>query len=75
MRPNSWAVVQDGKVVNTVVWDGYSAWPTPEGCELVSLVGNEGVGVGWDYIDGIFVDNRESTEGTFDDVTTVLETA
>lgn len=53
-----WAVIIDGVVQNTVVWDGVSDWSAPEGAEVVSLDGFEGVGVGWDYVDGQFVDNR-----------------
>jgi hypothetical protein len=53
-----WAVIDNGTVVNTVVWDGESDWSPPEGTELVSLADHPGVGIGWDYVDGTFVDNR-----------------
>jgi hypothetical protein len=52
-----YAIVVDGVVVNTVVWDGVSEY-NPEGL-LVDLTGVEPEpGIGWDYVDGVFMDNR-----------------
>ena len=52
-----YAIVVDGVVVNTVVWDGVSEY-NPEGV-LVDLTGiDPEPGIGWDYLDGKFVDNR-----------------
>lgn len=58
-----YAHVQDGKVVNTSVWDGVQPYTPGEGVTLVQVTdGDEprvGMpGVGWDYVDGQFVDNR-----------------
>jgi hypothetical protein len=50
----TYAVVVAGKVVNVVVWDGVSDWQPSEG-DVVPLT--EG-GIGWDYADGTFTDNR-----------------
>jgi hypothetical protein len=52
----SYAVVGDGKVVNVVVWDGVQPYDPGEGLELVVLDGPGGIG--WDYVDGQFVDSR-----------------
>jgi hypothetical protein len=49
-----YAIIQAGKVINVVLWNGKSTWQY-EG-ELVELTDN--AGIGWDYIDGKFVDNR-----------------
>lgn len=52
---NRYAVVVAGKVVNVVVWDGVAPWQPAEG-EVVPLTGS--AGIGWDYTDGVFTDNR-----------------
>lgn len=69
-----YAVVADGKVVNTVVWDGVSAYEPAEGT-LVALPFTDETdedtsetrrrytgGIGWDYVNGEFVDNRPVEE-------------
>jgi len=61
-RDAVYAVVRDGLVENTVVWDGESDWTSPDGTELVSLADHPHVGIGWDYADGEFVDNRPVEE-------------
>lgn len=55
----TYAVVVGGKVVNAVVWDGVAPWQPAEG-EVVPLTGS--AGIGWDYADGQFVDNRPDPE-------------
>lgn len=55
-----YAIVKDNKVVNVIRWDGESRYTCPEGCELVKLQGKGGIG--WDYIDRDFVDNRPKPE-------------
>lgn len=66
-----YAVVDgDGVVVNTVVWDGVQEFDPGEGLTLVALPFTEdedGVrryvgGIGWDYTDGEFVDNRPTED-------------
>jgi hypothetical protein len=42
---NKYAIIQDEKVVNVVVWDGVSAWEDSE--DAVELTGN--ASIGWDY--------------------------
>ena len=61
-REAVWAVIEGDTVVNTVVWDGESAWSPPEGTTLVSLADHRHVGIGWDYVDGEFHDNRPKPE-------------
>jgi hypothetical protein len=64
--PKAYAHVIDGKVVNTSIWDGVQDYAPPDGAEMVPLptyIDDEGVerhigGIGWDYVDGEFVDNR-----------------
>jgi hypothetical protein len=57
-REAVWAVIKEGKVAATIVWDGESAWTPPERTALVCLADFPYVGIGWDYVDGEFVDNR-----------------
>ena len=56
-----YAHVKDGQVVNVSVWDGTEPYEPPDG-ETMVLLGDEvqpGMpGIGWDYADGTFVDNR-----------------
>jgi hypothetical protein len=61
-REALWAVIDGDLVVNTIVWDGKSDWTPPEATELVSLADHPHVGIGWDYVDGEFVDNRPVEE-------------
>jgi hypothetical protein len=61
-REAVWAVIDGGLVVNTVVWDGVSDWTPPAGTTLVSLAEHPHVGIGWDFVDGDFVDNRPTEE-------------
>ena len=52
----TYAHIIDGKVVNVSLWDGVTPWiPSEDIAEIP-----EGViaGIGWDYINGEFVDNR-----------------
>jgi len=52
-----YAIVKDGKIVNTVVWDGESEY-SPDG-ELIKITGlDPEPGIDWDYVDGEFIDNR-----------------
>ena len=53
--PN-FAVIENGKVVNAVVAD--TAYAAEQG--WVELTGV--VGIGWDYVNGQFVDNRPAPE-------------
>ena len=56
-----YAVVQGGKVVNVIVWDGESEY-NPDG-ELIKISGlTPEPGIGWDYADGKFEDNRPQDE-------------
>lgn len=61
-----YAHVVDGKVVNVSVWDGVQPYDPGDGVEMVPLpytTDDDGTirytgGIGWDYVDGEFVDNR-----------------
>jgi hypothetical protein len=58
-----WAVIEGNTVINTVLWDGESKWSQPEGAMLVSLSDRPHVGIGWEYVNGEFVDNRPQPDG------------
>lgn len=68
-NPKIYALIINQKVVNVFLWDGESDWNT-EG-EIVELPTKEYLnpetgetktkalaGIGWDYIEGEFIDNR-----------------
>lgn len=42
---NTYLVIKDNTVINTVVWDGESDWTAPEG--TTAVIAPAGVGVGW----------------------------
>lgn len=48
---SNYAVVENGSVINVVVWDGQSEWTPAAG---VAISANENVGIGWSYSDGAF---------------------
>lgn len=47
----NYAVVEDGKVTNIVVWDGKSEWAPYNGDVIPAP---DGIGIGWLYADGSF---------------------
>lgn len=54
------AHIVEGKIVNVSKWDGQSNWTPNE--EVVEIPEGVIAGIGWDYIDGQFVDNRPQEE-------------
>jgi hypothetical protein len=50
------AHIADGKVVNVSLWDGVSEWNPDE--QVVEIPQDQAAGIGWDYVNGDFVDNR-----------------
>ena len=50
-----WAVVENGIVVNVVLWDGISEWHAGEDQEVIEVVGDSQAGIGWIYSGGVFV--------------------
>lgn len=57
---NTYAIIENGKVTNVIVWDGVTDFDSS--MELVEILEGVGAGIGWDYIDGKFVDNRPQPE-------------
>lgn len=53
-----YAVVTDGVVTNVIRWDGVQPWSPPQGSAAVRIPDGTAAGIGWDYLDGQFVDNR-----------------
>lgn len=51
-----YAVVKDGVVINTIVWDGVTNWEIPDGCIVVRAITNGApvAGIGWTYSNGQF---------------------
>jgi hypothetical protein len=52
----TFAHIVDGKVVNVSIWDGVTRWEPAE--EIVEIPEGVTAGIGWDYVDGVFQDNR-----------------
>jgi hypothetical protein len=50
------AHIIDGKVVNVSLWDGVTEWEPVE--QIVEIPENSFAGIGWDYVNKKFVDNR-----------------
>lgn len=46
---NTYAIVENGIVINTTVWDGGSDWAPPEGAEAIVVPEGDAVGVGCTY--------------------------
>ena len=42
---NTYLVIKDNEVINTVLWDGESDWAAPEG--TTTVIAPAGVGIGW----------------------------
>lgn len=45
----AYAIVQNGVVVNTIEWDGSSAWTPPAGASVVQIPDGAYVGIGSTY--------------------------
>ena len=56
----TYAEIIDNKVVNVVMWDGVTLFNP--GMELVEIPEDSHAGIGWDYVDEEFVDNRPQAE-------------
>ena len=50
---NTYLILKDNTVINTVLWDGESDWTAPEG--TTAVVAPAGVGIGWTRVDGEWV--------------------
>lgn len=50
---NNYAIVQDGNIIDVVLWDGEAQWTPPEGTDAVPC-GNNVCQVGGTYIDNVF---------------------
>ncbi|HAT1570429.1 TPA: hypothetical protein ACGEYS_002911 [Kluyvera cryocrescens] len=65
-----WAVIEDGMVVNTILWDGESGWTPNEHQTVVEIPdvpeGDQHAGIGWTYSDGEFLPPPDSGEITPD---------
>jgi len=52
--PN-YAIIEDGIVVNIVVWDGGTTWSPPDGQTAIAIEDGVEVGIGYSVVDGKFV--------------------
>lgn len=50
---NTYLVIKNETVVNTVVWDGESDWTAPEGTTIE--MATDGVGIGWTRVGGEWI--------------------
>lgn len=47
---NQYALVENGVVVNVILWDGNTAtWAAPEGQQAVAIPDGEHVAIGWTW--------------------------
>jgi hypothetical protein len=49
-----YAVIENGVVTNTVIWDGITDWAPPEGSSLEPIPDGTMAGIGWTYLAGTF---------------------
>ena len=57
-----YAIIKNGMVINTCVWDGVTEWQPPEDTEVVELSEDNLAGVSYLYADGVFTPPQTSTE-------------
>ena len=51
----SYAVIENGMVVNVIVWDGEAEFTVPDNQQLIDISDiSEHPGIGWGYSDGVF---------------------
>ena len=51
----SYAVIENGMVVNVIVWDGEAEFTVPDNQQLIDISDiSEQPGIGWVYSDGVF---------------------
>ncbi|EFJ2947465.1 TPA: tail fiber assembly protein [Escherichia coli] len=51
----SYAVIENGMVVNVIVWDGEAEFTVPDNLQLINISDiSEQPGIGWAYSDGVF---------------------
>lgn len=51
----SYAVIENGMVVNVIVWDGEDEFTVPDNLQLINISDiSEQPGIGWAYSDGVF---------------------
>lgn len=53
MTVSTYAVVENGVVTNTVLWDSESDWTPPAGSKAYALPTNSSVSIGWTTTDGV----------------------
>lgn len=51
---STYAIVQNGVVVNTIEWDGSSPWQQPNDSAVVQIPDGAYVGIGSTYSNGVF---------------------
>ena len=51
----NYAIVENGKVINSCAWDGVTPWQPPEGTQAIEIPEGVVAGVGYFYINGKFV--------------------
>lgn len=56
MRNNTWAIIEDGLVVNTILWDGIQPYNPGSQYTLIDISADEHdqVSIGWSYNNGVF---------------------
>jgi len=51
---STYALIEDGIVLNVILWDGKDGWVPPEGTSAVELTADSPVGIGWTHENDTF---------------------
>lgn len=51
----NYAIIKDTLVINVCSWDGVTPWQPPEETEVIEILDNSPVGVGYTYVNEQFI--------------------
>ncbi|MBB6320601.1 hypothetical protein [Paraburkholderia tropica] len=58
-----YAIVENGVVINVIVWDGESEWSAPAGTSAIRIEAGVTAAIGYTYANGIFSAPVASSSG------------
>lgn len=55
MAAETYAVIENGTVINVVLWDGQTEWAPPVGSTAVVIPEGAVAGIGYTYANAVFI--------------------